>query len=50
MKIAPCTKHVLVNVARAFFRLGRDFDLDKCYIESGKFQLRLDAFCHSWQR
>ena len=50
MKIAPCAKCVLVKVARVFFRLGRDFVLEKCYIESGKFQLRIDTFCHSYYR
>lgn len=33
-----------------FFRLGRDFVVEKCYIESGKFQLRIDTFCHSYYR
>lgn len=46
MKIALCTKHILVNTVRVcfFFRLDRLLVLEKCYIESGKFQLRIDTF------
>lgn len=51
MKIAPYIKHVLDNIARGFFfRLGRDFVLVKCYIESVNFQLRMGTFCHSYYR